>query len=436
MPDALAGVLFRNGPARFDRAGFRYSHWFDGDGMVQAWRFGRGGVTHDARMIATSKFVRERKAGRFLVPAGGTTVPGAVTVRNNDDMNTANTALVRHGGRLFALWEGGSAIELNPDDLATLGPVTWREELVAAPFSAHPQIDRDGSLWNFGSLSMLGGSGLLIWRIGADGKLIRAATLATESHGYLHSFVQTDRHLVFMLMPYHREGAGVSFFEQLRFLPDQPCRVAVVPKDAPDTARWFEAPFGAVYHFGNAYVNGSEIFVQAVRHRDLEQMRSPMSAAMRGERDASFGTDLAVLRLDLASGRARWESRDVRDLEFPAFDPRWPDAKAARIYAPVTVEPNRTPYSNAVAAIDVERGRRDVHRYGADVMAEEHVFVPKPGSRKPGQGWLIGTVLDTARGRSGMTVLDAERVAAGPLATAWVPYTLPLGFHGTFVAKA
>ena len=101
--------MYRNGPAWFDRGDLRYQHWFDGDGMLQAWRFGDRKVTHAGRMIATAKFSQEQKSGRFEFRAAGTTIPGARGVRNNDDMNTANTAVVRLGGRIFALWEGGSA---------------------------------------------------------------------------------------------------------------------------------------------------------------------------------------------------------------------------------------------------------------------------------------------------------------------------------------
>src|SRR5437868_4574451 len=133
LPEGLEGVLYRNGPAWFDRDGMRYQHWFDGDGMVHAWRIGRGRVQHQASMVATSKFVREQKEGRFVVPAAGTAVPDSLPIRNNDDMNTANTAVIKIDGRLFALWEGGSAIEIDPDTLATRGPVTWREDLTAAP---------------------------------------------------------------------------------------------------------------------------------------------------------------------------------------------------------------------------------------------------------------------------------------------------------------
>jgi carotenoid cleavage dioxygenase-like enzyme len=93
------------------------------------------------------------------------------------------------------------------------------------------------------------------------------------------------------------------------------------------------------------------------------------------------------------------------------------------------------PYFNAVASYDVDRGRREVHRYGRDILAEEHVFVPRPGSRSADDGWLVGTLLDAATQRSGIAVLDAQRIDAGPLVQAWLPYAVPLGFHGTFAAR-
>lgn len=252
LPDGLAGSLYRNGPAWTERAGFRYDHWFDGDGMVHRWQLGGRQVQHHARMVATHKFTQEQQAGRFLYRAAGTAVPDQQAARNNDDVNTANTSVAMLNGRLFALWEAGSAIELDPDALSTLGPVTWRDDLAALPFSAHPLIDRDGSAWNFGSIGVVGATGVLIWHIGADAVLRTAQLLHTDAPGYLHSFAMTQRHLIFVLAPYRRlEGDG-PFFEQMRFTPEAPCRIAVVPKDALDQPRWFEADFGVAYHFADA----------------------------------------------------------------------------------------------------------------------------------------------------------------------------------------
>lgn len=436
LPEGFAGRLYRNGPAWTERAGFRYEHWFDGDGMVHRWQFDGDRVSHQSRMVATPKFTRERQLGRFLYPSAGTTIPDAKAVRNNDDANTANTSVMTIDGRLFAICEAGSAFELDPDQLTTLGPVTWRPDLAAMPFSAHPLADRDGSFWNFGSINLAGGSGLLIWHIGADGKLISADVLETPVQGYLHSFAMTDRQLLFTLMPFrHAEGQG-AFFQRLRFQADQPLRVAVVTKDAPSTARWFEAGFAAIYHFGDAYERNGEIVMRAVQHTSIEQARSPMQMAMNGHaQDQSDQGRLRELHLDLRNGRASWQETDVANIEFPLFDPRTRGDRPALLYAPTREGEASAPYFNAVAAFDVTRGTREVHRYGRDILVEEHVFVPKPRSR-PGQGWLVGTLLDSARGRSGIAVLDAQRVGDGPLAQAWLPYAFPLGFHGHFAARA
>lgn len=435
LPEGFAGTLYRNGPAWTERAGFRYEHWFDGDGMVHGWRFGDGQVTHRARMVATPKFTREQQAGRFLYPTAGTSIPETQPVRNNDDANVANTSVMVVDGRLFALCEAGSAFELDPDQLDTLGPVTWRDDLKALPFSAHPLVDRDGSSWNFGSISMMGGSGLLVWHTGADGRLVSADVLETPVRGYLHSFAMTERHLVFALIPFrYLEGQG-AFFERLRFQPDQALRIAVVDKDAPTRARWFEADFAAIYHFADARERNGRITLRAVQHADIEQARSPMHAAMQGRAEAHGGHGvLRELVLDLRDGRARWEDTGVAAIEFPVFDPRTPGDRGARLYAPMQLGRPTAPYFNAVGAFDLARGRRQVHDYGREVLVEEHLFVPRPGSRAPDDGWLVGTLLDAARGRSGIAVLDARRVDEGPLAQAWLPYAFPLGFHGCFAA--
>lgn len=432
-PAALRGTLYRNGPAWFERGGFRYEHWFDGDGMVQAWRIGDDGIVHRGRMVETPKFARERKAGRFVVPAAGTTVPDPRPVRNNDDANPANTSVMTLGGRVFALCEAGSAFEVDPGTLETLGPVRWREDLASLPFSAHPLVERDGSVWNFGGIGMMGGgTDLLLWHLAADGRVLQARALPCPALGYLHSFAMTETHLVFVLAPFELGEAG-AFFERLRFAPAQPARIAVVPKADLDAARWFEADFAMAYHLADAYRTGDEIVVRAVVHDDPDTARSPMAHAMRGHatNPGEHSGQLASLHLDLRRGQARWQRQDVQALEFPVFDPRSRGDRAATLYAPLTI--GDAPMFNAVMALDAA-GRRRVHRYADGVLAEEHLFVPRPGSSTPDDGWLVGTLLDARRDRHGLAVLDARRVDAGPIAEAWLPYAMPLGFHGTFRA--
>src|SRR5262245_19811747 len=84
LPAALRGTFYRNGPARYERAGLRYHHWFDGDGMVHAFRFTDDGISHVGRFVHTEKYLAETKAGKFLLPAFGTRFPDARPVSGPD----------------------------------------------------------------------------------------------------------------------------------------------------------------------------------------------------------------------------------------------------------------------------------------------------------------------------------------------------------------
>jgi len=62
------------------------------------------------------------------------------------------------------------------------------------------------------------------------------------------------------------------------------------------------------------------------------------------------------------------------------------------------------------------------------------VLVPRKGARGETDGWLVGVAQDTTTGTSVLSVFDAARVHAGPVALARLPYRTPHCFHGNFLA--
>ena len=74
-PADLALTLYRNGPALHTMGGYRYRHWFDGDGMIRAWTVGPQGARVRTRLIRTAKLTAEQAAGRRLLPAFGSLPP-------------------------------------------------------------------------------------------------------------------------------------------------------------------------------------------------------------------------------------------------------------------------------------------------------------------------------------------------------------------------
>ncbi len=428
VPDGLNGTLYRNGPGRFSRAGQRYEHWFDGDGLLHAWRLDDSGIGHRASFVGTRKFEREEAAGRFLLPAIGSHIEGALPIRNSDDLNTANTAVFSHAGRLYALWEGGSAYEIDPVSLQALGPKAWRDDLRSMPFSAHPLREADGSSRNFGLL----GATLVLWHLGPAGDVRDVRTLEMPFPGYMHAFSMTERYLVFVLLPYvaRRGESGQPYFKTLHWEPERGCRALVIDKADLNRQRWYALPAGAAYHYGPARQSGRDIALQACWNRDGAQALSPFKSEMQGKpKRIDLGASLQLIRLGLDSGRADLETRVAAGMDFPAWDER---AEDGRMFALTGGDTSESGYFDAVASIVPDRGIVDRYNYGDGCLVEEHRFVPSMDDRVPGHGWLLGTVLDYRRGRTGLSILQADNLAAGPVAQAWLPYTVPLGFHGWF----
>jgi carotenoid cleavage dioxygenase len=434
MPAELQGTFFRNGPGRFELGGERYHHWFDGDGYVQAWRIGAGTVAHQGRFVETRKFLDESAAGKFLYPAFGTNI-ARKGFRDNDSLNTANTNLLPFNDRLYALWEGGSATEIDPDTLATIGIHTWRDDLAAMPFSAHPKIEPDGTLWNFGALP--GGDKVALYRIGANGQVLQAGLVEIPQLALLHDFAVSAHHLVFVVPPYDVSAdASLSLAERHVWAGStRGTRVVVVAKDTLTIRRVYELPPRMVFHFGNAWdeARGTVTHVDLVLHDG--DMLAATSRVMEGEREPNRPASHAATRitLDHATGRVR-TARLLDGAEFPRVMPQVVGRRHGSL-AMLSSDPRNTALTlDTVNVVDVERGRADSWRFAPGWRAEEHVLVPKKGARSETDGWLVGVAQDTNTATSMLTVFDAARVGAGPVALARLPYRTPHCFHGNFLA--
>jgi carotenoid cleavage dioxygenase len=431
LPAALRGRYFRNGPGLMQRGGQRYRHWFDGDGFVQAWTLDGGRASHRGRFVQTAKFRAEQAAGRFLLPAFGTAIAPQRPVRGPDSVNVANTSVLPLAGRLYALWEGGSAHELDPETLETRGLTTWHEDLRGMPFSAHPKVEPDGRVWNFGTAN----GRLAVYELDAAGQVRRHALLDVAAPAMLHDFAVSQRHLVFLLPPITLDAAalraGGAMTDAMRWSADRAMRVLVVDKADFSRRRVFELPAALVFHFGNAWDDGRMLRLDYVESAPLPEFNAAAEQLMRGERPRRSASAPRVLEIDLATGRLRVAVRDEA-VEFPVVDPRVVAQRHRFVWYPTAVDAGERWGFNGLMRLDIDSGARERFSFGADVVVEEHVLVPRPGSTREGEGWLVGMGYDVRRRRSFLSVFDALRLAGGPLARAWLPYAAPYGFHGRF----
>jgi carotenoid cleavage dioxygenase len=437
-PRELAGTLYRNGPARHEFGDFRYHHWFDGDGMVQAFRMSPGGVSHQAKLVQTRKLTAEQSAGRPLYPGFDTPVANPAPVTGPDSVNVANISVLPHHGKLLALWEAGSPWEIDPDSLETRGLYQFSDETRGVPFSAHPRVEPDGQLWNFGYLSSA--RLIVLWHIDRNGKVVKMGKIPCDPISMPHDFIVTHRHIVLMMPPLHYDPTGArTFLEAHRWQPDQATRVLVVDKNDFSQHRWVELPSQWVFHFGNGWEDEAGVIrFDGARASDPSAMLSAFRDVMRGAITPFSGSYPYLYRIDTRTGTA--SETPLLDqavgTEFPAIDPRLSGHRYRQLVtlsrssagAPTASE------LNEVSVLDVESGQRRFWPYPDGQLPEEHLWIPAPGSKPETQGWVIGTAHDWQRGVTLLNVFNGKAVDAGPVATATLPYALPLGFHGKFVA--
>lgn len=432
LPADLQGSFYRNGPGRFELGGERYHHWFDGDGFAQRWTIAGGRVSHRGRFVETRRYLDETQAGQFLYPSFGTHVTRR-GFRDNDTLNAANTNLLPFNGRVYALWEGGSATEVDPDTLAAVGLKTWREDLRAMPFSAHPKLDPQGGMWNFGALP---GSGrIALYQIGSDGQVLRTGVIEVPRQAMVHDFAVSARHLIFLVPPYDLQpGNSMSFAERHSWAGDgpsaRPLRVVVVSKDSLTVRQVFELPPQMVFHFGNAWEDGACTRFDVVLHAG--DVLAELGGLMAGERSASLQSRSEAVQvcLDYAAGQAR-TSRLFGPSEFPRVAPQVVGSRHRRL---VLLGDGGQAVLSSVNVVNTDTGKVDGYRFGAGWQVEEHVLVPRRHARSETDGYLVGVAQDLRKGVGVLTVFDAARVSAGPLALARLPYRTPHCFHGNFLS--
>ena len=442
-PAELRGRFYRNGPALFERAGDRYHHWFDGDGMVQQFTIGggRGGpISHRGRLVRTAKLKAEQQAGRFLMSALGTYIENGPAAGGPDSFNVANTNALEHAGRVLAMWEGGSAYALDPQTLATQGPVTWRADLQQMPFSAHPKVDAAGHLWNIGSA----GPAIVAWHINPQGALAQVQVgTSPYADGMVHDMAVTERCLVVPLPPVKLAFNQAPTEGPRRFAMQagQPLRVLVMGKADITKQRVFELPPQMVFHVGNAHeTRDGQIVLSYIAAPDTWFLDQAAVALMSGQPVPAGRVNLQVARLNMKSGRAEVQGFDG-DVEFPRIHPQRTGLSARWLLTAAAWKrfDNRNhALLHGVQLFDTQTGRARRFDYGDQVVVEEHIAVPKPGRSGEGAGeldaWLLGTTYDARRQATVLNLLDAAHVEDGPIAQAVLPYTLPLGFHGNFTA--
>ena len=408
----------------------------------------RGSVHVRSRFVRTPRFEAQAAAGE----SGGFPRRGAWTQatelwRNLSIPTTpANTSMLRWGGKLLALCEGGAPFEVHPETLETRGAVAIPGQLqTVLGFGAHFKIDSArGVLYNVGVQLP---SAVRVFALSHDGRELlagRTLTLDAGELAFVHDFAASQDHLVLFIPPWvaspldalasvvGMRALGHTFAWQA----GAGTRCVVLRKHDLAVVHDSRLPAFSTYHFANAWEEGSLLKVHVNRLiGDRAQLEANFSDMYHARWAREQYNELYEYTIDLSTRGGRVldakavmpPSSGALPMEFPIVSHRMMGRKNRFVYTTAFSDASST-FFDAVQKYDLERGTTQTRRRAPGEFPSEVAFVPVEDKGAPEDaGFLLYVVYVAARHASDLYVLDAADFEGPPLCVCRLPVHVPYG---------
>jgi carotenoid cleavage dioxygenase len=415
LPEQLTGRYLRNGPNPVRPVNPAKYHWFTGTGMVH-------GIKLDSGRAAwyRNRWVR---SGDVADALGEPRVPSDWP---DDHPNfPANTNVIGHAGKTFAIVEAGSppvelSYELDTVRVSNLGGT------LPMAFSAHPKRDPVTGELHVMSYWWGWGNQVQYLIVGTDGTVRRTVDIPLPGGPMIHDVSFTDKWILVFDLPcvFNLEaamsGASLPYYWDHNY----EARIGLLPREGTaDEIVWCPIDPCYIFHPLNSYDDGDTVVFDAARHPKM------FDREKRGPSEGRPTLDRWVL--DTRTGSSTHQRIDDRGLEFPRVDERLVGKRHRYGYLAGVGESFA---QDALHQVDMSTGAMtsttDAHRFGYG----EPVFIPRDAASAEDDGWVMAMRFDTERGASDLAVFDARGLDDDPVAVVHLPVRVPNGFHGNWIA--
>jgi carotenoid cleavage dioxygenase len=223
-------------------------------------------------------------------------------------------------------------------------------------------------------------------------------------------------------------GAPVYAWE-----PEKGTHVGIMPRNGSVAdMRWFRGEPGYVFHPMNAHTDGDLVVCDVCECEAAPLF--PLPDGTPGDPTKAVPR-LTRWTFDLGRNSDDYKSERLSDVacEFPRLDERRTGLAYRYGYIACDTKPQfRVGGFNAIARVDHRTGSMEMYDVGPGCATNEPIFVPRSNDSGEGDGFILANVYDENRKASHLVILDAQNVAGGPLATAYLDHRVPFGFHGNW----
>lgn len=438
LPAWLRGEVVRTCPAVFETNEWRAEHWFDGLGMIYAFRIGEAQVDFRSRLL-DSEVARDAWRGRSNLGTFGTATTRPLLRRVFEPIqrisDNTNVNIQKLGKDLVAMTEGDRHHVIDAETLTSLGTVGYEGDgFGGAVMSAHPHFDFErGRVVNVAT--QFGTSGVV--SIYEHALHVRKRQLvgswSTKHVPYVHTFGLTPKNALivahpFTVSPLRMLWSSKGYIDHFEWQAREATRVVVLDRTTGAAREHVTDPF-FVFHTVNAFERDDATVLDLLVYPDAD-----IVSALRVERMSQSLPELRpkLVRLTLRPGVERASLEHLTDVgfEFPATNYRRVNGRPYRFAwgAADGPEPDGT-YSSALVKVELETGASRSFNDGVHVFGEP-LFVAHPQAESEDDGVLLSVGSSKQDETALLAVVDAKTMAL--VASAAVPSSIPLGFHGSF----
>jgi carotenoid cleavage dioxygenase-like enzyme len=439
LPSWLKGTLLRTGPSKYEVGDRTYNHWFDGLAMLHRFAFIDGDVTYANRFLKSNAFCAAQATGKISYGEFATdpcrTLFGRIAAIFDPKLtDNCCVNISDYARQAVAFTETSIPMRISPATLATLGVFGYGDALKGQISTAHPHYDA-ARRCHYNYIADLGMRS--VYRLGAigdDGKQKQVAEIPVKRPAYMHSFGMSADHLVLtefplVVNPIDLRLSGKPFIRNYRWEPERGLVFHVVEKDSGRLIRSAKTDAVFAFHHVNAFADGDGLAVDFIAYPDATIIDQLYLARLRANAPLTATGKLMRFHVPLAS-KAPVTRRVLAGLplELPRIDY---ERCAGKPYRYVWGTGQETPgdFLDSIVKLDTRSGDADTW-FRTGLYPGEPVFVHSPAAKTEDDGVLLSIVLDIARDRSFLLVLDAASLKE--LARAEAPHAIPFHFHGNY----
>ncbi len=446
IPEDLAGAFYRVGPDPQYPFRFPENIAFDGEGHVGAFFFRNGHVDFVSKYPKTQRYLAQAEAREALFGMYRNPLTNDPRVEGVSQ-GTANTNIIVHHGKLFALKEDSPPVAMDPLTLETTDNMYAydREQYPAMASSAHPKIDPvTGEMISFGyEAKGIGTDDLYVYSVNPQGQITWEAWVKVPYACMIHDFAVTQSHIGFFVIPMQVDMAqmragGVHF----SYDSSLPSYLGVMRRggDGSDLM-WLKGPERMSTHTMGAWSDGDKFYF------DMDMGTSnqfPFFPNVNGEafNPITAGGYVSRMTVDFSNKEPRPYDIETMYPDFAGYLPRQDDRYQTLQYRygfmPGTHPTEKVderlargaPPRNSWVMFDhADRSLRYAFS-GPETTVDEMTFIPRSADAPEGDGYLTGVAHNPLSNTSELLLFDTAGLEDGPIARVKLPYRVFGQIHG------